>query len=120
MAATPALRWQFPRPSEESVVKTLRRRLATETAKRKEAEAELKKKEAEASVNEKWAIHNEEWAMMERAERKEAVKLSHDLIDARKGQNQKRKAELEAEMKQDEENEAFAKRLRSIEFPNKK
>jgi len=84
------------------------RRLAAEVEKRKELEAALKKKDALASVMEKWAIHNEEWAMMERAAGKNAIKLCHDLIDACKGQNQK----------QDEENEAFAKRLKSIESSN--
>lgn len=107
-------------PSEESIAKSLRRRLSAETAKRKEAEAELKKKQAEASVMEKWALHNEEWAMTERAARKDAVKLSQDLIDACKSQGQKRRADLEAEMKQDEEIEVFAKRLKSIESANKK
>ena len=118
---------QNPRmSSEESVATALRRCLAAEIVKRKELEAELKtkeaelkKKEAKASVMEKWAIHNEEWAMMERTARKHAIKLSHDLIYAHKCQTQKRKDDLDAEMKQDEENkEVFAKRLKSIESSN--
>ena len=48
-------------------------------------------------------------------EREKRKGCSYDLIDACKTQSQKRRADLEAEMKQDEENEFFAKRLKSIE-----
>lgn len=111
--ATAAKTAQTSHSDDESASKIMKRRV-------KELEEELKARKACASVMEKWAIHNEEWAMMERAAGKDAIKLCHVMIDAQKGQSQKRKAYLEAQMKQDEEIEAFAKQLKSIECSKKK